>query len=155
METPRPFLGKYTQPEEEYNFDLLASEIAESKGLIVVMPKPNQLQIDIDSDEQYAEFHRRLECFVRTYRDEQLFDMRDFGYEEHESSSGLPKRHITLTFWNHEFTEQERILYQAALGDDVLRVFLNTKRLHFGVPSPSRLFEKPISTGQETEQKQH
>lgn len=121
------------QFNDEYDFDAKAEEVAKSKGLVVVFPKSNQIQLDLDTENSYDEFLRRLPCF--------MFD--NIEYSVAPSASGLPHRHVTLTFLTRAFTEWERICIQAALGDDPLRVFLNTRRLLAGCENPSRLFEKP------------
>ena len=127
-----------TQEKEEYNFDESAEEVASAKGLVVVFPEDNQLQIDLDSDEAYKEFDRRLEAF----------ELSDTHFESASvvitpSASGLPHRHVTITFPRRTFDESPRMLLQAALNDDPLRVFLNARRFIFGVKNPTRLFEKP------------
>ena len=116
-----------------YNFDLLAQDVADAKGLVVVLPQPNQLQIDLDTVEAMNEFDRRCGTMFDTMRESPVI-------HRNYSASGHPHSHITLTF-KREFTEWERITIQAALGDDPLRVFLNTRRLLAGIPNPSRLFE--------------
>lgn len=123
--------------EKSYNFNEVAEEAAAKKGLIVVLPEPNQLQIDVDSEEAYLEFCKRY----------QNMDMQYSNYgtpkiKETFSNSGPPHRHITLTFENHIFTEWERIALQAVLGSDPIREYLNAKRLIFGEFNPTRLFEK-------------
>lgn len=120
-----------------YDFDKLAEDVATSRGLVVVLPNANQLQLDLDTDEAYEEFWRRLETL----------DL-DCNIKENFSASGSPHRHIYLTFKDRVFSEVERILIQAALNDDPLRVFLNTRRLLSGIPNPTRLFESPTTTQQ-------
>lgn len=127
-----------------YDFEEVSCKVAEKNGLIVVMPNPDQIQIDIDSEEQMDKFYRRLASFMNT-KFKPRFEIGSGIVSVAESKSGHPKYHITITFPGHEFTELERILYQAALNDDPLRVFLNLRRYHIGVENPSRLFEKPPS----------
>ena len=123
--------------EDEYDFDKNCDEVAASRGLVVVLPKANQLQIDIDSESAFAEFERRY----RGIETEWLVKR-----EARISASGLPHRHIYLTFQDRTFGNIERVMMQAALGDDSVRVFLNMMRIERNVPNPSRLFEKPPVT---------
>lgn len=127
------------EEQEEYDFDTRAEVIAAEKGLKVVFPAANQLQIDLDTHEAFVEYERRYECFLTGAAS---ILTRHHEVEVHPSASGLPHRHITISFADKIFTEQERILVQAALNDDPLRVFLNTRRLLSGVENPTRLFEK-------------
>ncbi len=126
--------------DDEYNFDVAAEEIAAKRGLIVVKPQDDQLQIDIDSPEALAEFWRRFNCFV-------MVKHKDF-YFTHSQVCVVPSQrpghyHATITVLGKTFSPIERIAYQAALNDDVLRVFLNMRRVYAGVEDPTRLFEKP------------
>lgn len=121
--------------------DEAANKAAAKKGLIVVYPKNNQIQIDIDSHEAYTEFQRRLE---------KLFDGQDSTLsihhtQEFESSSGLPNRHIYITFkGDKKFTAIERIWLQSVLGSDPMRELLDSKRLLMEMTDrPTRLFEHP------------
>jgi hypothetical protein len=120
--------------EKAYNFDENAELVAKERGLIVIFPKPNQLQFDLDTEESYQEFERRLYWFG--------FDKGTFTKEVHASNSGLPHRHVTLTFNGITFTEVQRICLQAVLGSDIIREYLNAKRLWANIPNPTRLFEK-------------
>jgi hypothetical protein len=114
--------------------DEAANKAATKKGLVVVYPKDNQIQIDIDSEEAYKEYRARFE---------KLFNDK---IQTIPSSSGLPNRHIYITFYNRytAFTAQERIHLQSVLGSDPMRELLDTKRLLEGMTDrPTRLFEKP------------
>lgn len=119
--------------DADYDFDVAAEDVAKSRNQIVVYPKPNQLQLDLDTEDAFSEFQRR-------------FGTMDFSdtpptVDIKESASGEGHRHVTLTF-NKIFEEWERLAIQAALGDDPIRVFLNVKRKIHGIENPSRLFEK-------------
>lgn len=126
--------------QEEYEFDVAAEEVAKSRNMCVVLPQSNQLQIDLDTEEDYQEFLRRFDEFRADGNE--TFN-RGIKTEIYCSASGFPHRHVYITFKDRTFTELERILIQAALNDDPLRVYLNTKRFLYGVKNPSRLFEKP------------
>jgi len=126
--------------EDEYNFDESAEEVAAKRGLIVVKPADNQLQIDIDSEEALIEFWRRFNCFV-------MVKPFEFEFSHHQVDVKPSQRqghyHVTITVEGKTFSPLERIAYQAALNDDPLRVFLNMRRVYVGVEDPTRLFEKP------------
>lgn len=123
-----------TDAEDEYEFDWVAEKVAKSRGLVVVYPKKNQLQIDLDSEDAYRNFLDQMDAL----------DIRHSWAVITPSASGLPNRHATITFTNgRTFTEWERIAIQFALGSDPVREKLNIMRLYNGLPNPTRLFEKP------------
>lgn len=125
---------------QSYDFDESAEDVAKKRGQIVVFPNEDQLQIDIDSEEQYEMFQRRFQAFGIGSG---ISDDRGYIMDEKPSKSGLPSRHITITCPGRKFTEGERIAYQAALGSDPVREFLNAMRLYHGNEKPSRLFQNP------------
>ncbi len=122
--------------------DEAANKVAKSRGLIVVYPKDNQIQIDIDGLLQYNEFKERLEKLFDAALDTDLYKISNI--QEIPSTSGLPNRHIYITFQYKTFTPQERIWFQSVLGSDPMRELLDTKRLIGGMTDkPTRFFEKP------------
>lgn len=133
-----PFLPEFDTTKqlspEEYDFDSSCEEVAAKRGLDVVYPEHDQLQLDLDTEAQWEEFNRRLPFF-------------QFGeflrIEVKPSASGLPNRHVTLTFPGHTFKMWERIALQAALNSDPIREFLSARRLWQGTEKPSCLFEVP------------
>jgi len=125
--------------QDEYNCFRSAEEAAEERGLRVVYPKDNEIQIDIDSEEQFTEFHRRLSFFDEFF----WGGGRTYDIKTTESSSGYPRRHITMTFKDRTFDHYQRMVYQAALNDDPKRTFLGLARLFAGKSNnpPTTLFE--------------
>ena len=118
-----------------YDWDLACEEIAAQRRQVVVVPRDDELQIDIDSEEAWVEFNRRLLI---------LFSDHDFRMTVSPSRSGLPKRHVTLVFPGCIFSNPSRIMLQAALGDDPMRVVLSARRDWVrGETYPSKLFENP------------
>lgn len=111
---------------------------AGSLGLVVVLPKPNELFIDIDNDEDYEVYEQNLAIFKANELQRGLL----IHVKEKVSKSGLPNRHITLTF-GRTFTALERINLQAMLGSDRKHEFLSLISLAAGHPSPTMFFEKP------------
>lgn len=137
--------------DKEYDWDEDCYLTALTRGLVVITPKWNQIQLDLDDDKAFKEFERRFEGFQGVCSEDSPYRPDLFmGAIEQEvmaSSSGFPHRHVYLTFkdvdMRHAFSDTERILLQAALNDDPLRVFLNTMRMMSGISNPSRLFRKP------------
>jgi len=126
---------------DEYNTFRAAEDIASERGLVVVYPKDNELQLDIDSEEQWTEFMRRKAFFDEFFWGQsQTYDMKVT-----ESSSGHPKRHVTMAFKDRTFDHYQRMTYQAALNDDPKRTFLGLARLLQGRSDnpPTTLFELP------------
>ncbi len=106
---------------------------AERKGLKIVYPKPNQLQIDIDTDDQYKTF-QRMEVALYKY----------FGIKnkvETVSGNGLPGRHITLDL-GYDIDDMERILLQSVMGSDPMRELLSYIRIKSGHEHPTVFLEK-------------
>jgi len=106
---------------------------------VVVYPEPNQLQIDLDSEDAF-QAHERLikEFYQRLPPGEYQMSIPPVVTP---SKSGYPHRHITLSFEGRTFTEWERIGMQMMLGSDPVRERLNALRLACGVEKPCRLFE--------------
>ena len=123
---------------DTYDVSLAAEEAAEKVDCVVEYPGPNQLQLDLDSEESYQLFQKRLVEFEQHSM---------FGVEItiRPSKSGLPHRHVLLTLTDKDgkpvvLDEWQRIALQAVLGSDLIRETLNAWRLLRGEPSPSRLF---------------
>lgn len=132
---------KVINDTDPYNPNLYKTqeEVAAERGLVCKYPKPNELFVDIDSEEQLNEFQRRLHAFK--IHDHKFLYAHD-TYTQ--SNSGAPHYHCVITFPESEtFTELERIAYQAALNDDPLKVFLSVLRVSRGVSNPTTFFEKP------------
>lgn len=111
----------------------------ELEGKTVVLPADNQLQIDIDSEEHYVAFLRSAEVVLRNWS-----DACEIEIEEHPSTSGLPRRHITLTL-PFAVESWQRIALQAALGSDPVRELLSGTRLMRGDIHPTLFVESPPS----------
>lgn len=102
----------------------------EAEGFVIVYPKDNELQIDIDNDVHYEAFLRSWAIFGR--------DIPEAWLEEHPSKSGLPRRHITVSL-PFNIDAWQRIAFQGALGSDPVRELLSAMRLHRG-SVPATLF---------------
>ena len=120
----------------EYDASGNAEDIAAERGQKVVYPRKNQLQIDCDDNLKRDTIIQNL-ALVFDRVDVQPYEVKVFP------SKTAGHWHIYVFFYKKEFTEEERMLWQAALGDDPSRVFLNFLRLRQGDDHPSRLFEAP------------
>jgi hypothetical protein len=112
--TNRYFLENGDQTRQDY------IERMEANGFVIVIPKDNELQIDIDTDEQFQLFLGQIECFIKTIND-------DIDFQVSPSRNGGAGRHITVEL---PFTVStiERIALQAALGSDPRRELLSIDR---------------------------
>lgn len=112
-----------------------ARQQAKEEGLIVVTPKPNELQIDIDSEADFGFFLQQL----ATYRKE--VDNK-VTFKSGLSKGGYPRRHITM-FMSHKITNTERILLQTLFGSDRTRELLSWIQELNGDANPTLFLEKP------------
>lgn len=100
---------------------------AKSMGAKCKWPEPHQIFIDIDSQEAYDEFIARF-YELASVTDKVLYDYAHV--EEEVSRSGLPNRHITISFYRYGIpvfiTEAERILLQAFFCSDAIREYIKT-----------------------------
>ena len=108
-----------------FEYDLTMNKEAEAhkRDCDIVYPKPNELFIEIDSKEEYAEYRIRIErlaCMLPTL-------MIGSRYTEAPSRSGGDKLHCRI-FLSQDITVTERICLQAVLGSDPVREMLNIAR---------------------------
>ena len=119
------------------NYDLKNYEDAQTKakaeGKQIVIPKSNELFIDIDSAEQYEIFKSRIkelnECFHC------VFDMKEVP-----SPGGPNNRHIYIKL-DCAILEEERAFLQLFLGSDPIREYLAWCLCKIGDPHPTLFFE--------------
>lgn len=120
---------------EEY-IDEDVEELANNINCEVVYPEPNQLQIDVDSENACAYFWKRLTEIKK-----------DLGWvckvETWSSKSGPPNRHFVVTVKDRQFPIWERIALQTMLGSDPVREGMIAMRHLRGAKFPCRLF-KPL-----------
>jgi hypothetical protein len=105
--------------------------------LLVVLPKSNELFIDIDSDADLAEFDRNYGVI------NELFCIDE--YEVKPSRNKERGKHIYVKL-GQNVTPTERILLQAILGSDRKREALSLWRIHHNDPDPTLFFEKSGSS---------
>jgi hypothetical protein len=118
--------------------DVEAAALA--KGLTVRYPEPNELFIDIDTVEQYAQHLNLLTIFTNHEEIE--------GTIASVSPSGKPGRfHVVVRLKRPVVDETERVMLQALLGSDTKRELLSWRRIDDGAEDKaiSVFFEKPIA----------
>ena len=93
-------------------------KIAEEKNCTLLVPKPNELFIDIDSLDALDEYRKRLQVL----RDNDI----DHNVRMLTSKSGNKHIIITLPF---EVSDELRVAFQAALGSDPKRELLACLRI--------------------------
>lgn len=126
-----------------YNHEEAREEYLErmrAEGNVVSIPEEDELQIDIDTEEQYVRFCALYEIFER----EMKCSVHGGGINRHEtpSRSGLPNRHIRIHL-PFNVGPAERIAWQAALGSDPTRELLSLFRVLRGESDPTMLIEQP------------
>lgn len=121
------YIERLEESHEEY---LLR---AASEGLRLVFPQDNQLQLDIDTPDQWLHFTLAFGILNRELGTEygHFFDM-----QESKSKSG--NRHITLTF-PFKLDKWQRIAWQGALGSDRFRELYSCIRAIRNHPHPTLL----------------
>ena len=127
---------------ETYDFDRNAFAVATERGQKVYYPQINEILIDIDSEEQYLEFSRRITELVRDERIPYGFSITRIE----PSKSGLPHRHIHVEMFQNDgkpvvLGEWQRICLQFALGSDRIKELLRTYRVLAGISKPTVLFK--------------
>jgi hypothetical protein len=110
-----------------------AFQEAKLLGLEVVLPKANELQIDIDTPEDREVFNHHF-GILQKY--EQAEIIRD-----EPSKSGGDKRHITVEL-GRDISNLERILLQSVLGSDRKREILSWVQYCNGDEHPTLFLEK-------------
>lgn len=106
---------------------------AKELNMDVVLPERNQLQLDIDTEEQYKTFIANL----RSLENDTNLQFEPFISKP--SKSGLPKRHVTLTT-KDDMNVWQRIALQFYLASDPVREGLNCKRVLLNDPFPIAFF---------------
>lgn len=113
-----------------------------ANGFKVIFPKPDELFLDLDSEEAYDRYrnmHFKLSSLLRPHD-----GLRTF---ETVSKSGLPNRHIRITLPG-DMTMEQRFIFQLALGSDPARELMNYASYLNGERQPS-IFIEPIDEKEE------
>lgn len=125
----------YTSARTVSEVEALAAKL----GRRVVYPKPNELQIDIDSADAYANHLRLLDAFERG--GETVIDK----VVSVSPSAKSGHFHVTITLARNVLGSRERVMLQALLGSDPMRELLSYQRVEAGSPAQavSVFFELP------------
>lgn len=115
-------------------------ENGEADKLEIVLPQPNQLQLDYDSPELPEWFERALNIAAQAFCPK----LRDsISYTVTESKSG--NRHVTIDL-PCDIDDLTRVAWQAALGSDPMRECLSLMSIRRNIANPSLLLEKKDKT---------
>lgn len=113
-----------------------AQKAAVAKGCRIVLPRPEELFIDMDTQAAYDHF---IAVGLRHLR--RIFP--DAEVKVTPSPSGKPGRyHGVVTLPRHVRDERERVLLQALLGSDLVRELVAWERIERRAPHPVLFFEK-------------
>lgn len=110
-----------------------AEHVAKKRGCVIVLPKANELFIDIDSDEKMEFFYRqrdRLEMVVGA-----------MPFVATPSPSGRPGRYHVVVTMSYDVTNVERLILQAVLGSDLVRERIAFERMVQEEENPVMFFE--------------
>lgn len=113
-----------------------ADERAKREGRIIVLPKPNELFVDIDNDLAFLTFwknYNKLQNFYAIVGEPKITN----------SPSGEGHHHIVVTL-EKPVEPTERIILQAFLGSDLTREFLGLQRIILNDPRPTLFLETDI-----------
>jgi hypothetical protein len=124
--------------------DECAAEAAKL-GRIVVYPKPNELQLDIDDEAQLEDFEERFGRVASLLAEHGAKGTDAIvRYRKTPSPSGRPGRwHVTVEMPRPVRNEGERVFLQALLGSDPMREGLGWRRYVCGDEHPTCFFENP------------
>jgi len=133
-------LGANAYDRDQNNTQKLTAYAAEN-GLEIVLPKPNELFIDLDSEKAYELFKDQLEC-LQQFVDATLTSVQP-------SKSGLPNRHAIVGVnipktRGGELSLMERLALQTMLGSDRRCELLRYMRFCFKDPNPVLFLEKKL-----------
>lgn len=103
-----------------------------AKGFSIMVPKANELFIDLDTEGQYDRFQVMWTSFSNRFLGA-IADVRP-------SASGYPKRHVYVTL-PFEVTEVERIAWQSILCSDPYRELCSMVRVMTG-SLPATIFKE-------------
>ena len=132
-------LGANAYDRDQFNnYDKL-SKWAADNDLEIVLPNPNELFVDLDSEQAYELFLAQIEVL------KQILDVTEVS--TYPSKSGLPCRHVRVTVRNPKtrggtLGAMERLALQTMLGSDRRCEILRYMRYCFNDPTPTLFLEK-------------
>lgn len=111
------------------------ASFCEAKGLIAAAPRSrNVLLLDIDGS---TSWNPPLDLDVV---EKELGGIQSCRMVRSRGGNGL---HVYLVVGKPLDSEEERLLWQVALGSDLKRELLSMNRVQSGAPHPTMLFEQP------------
>ena len=111
---------------------------AASKGCVVLVPEPDELFVDLDTEHAVKCFARGLEIIASCNPGLVI------ASNVRPSPSGILFRsHGFVRLSRPVKDDVERILLQAMLGSDPIREILSWRRIQLGIDEPTVFFEKP------------
>ena len=131
-------LGANAYDRDQNNTEKLAV-YAYDNGLEIVLPNPNELFVDLDSEQAYELFLAQIEVL------KQILDVTEVS--TYPSKSGLPCRHARVTVRipktrGGTLGVMERLALQTMLGSDRRCEILRYMRHCFNDPNPTLFLEK-------------
>lgn len=125
---------KYRESREAYCTRMV------NEGFQIYKPEPNEVLLDIDSEDAYTTFRERFERIS-----EELIEGQGCiqvpTFKVFPSRSGGAHCHIIVTL-PVEVEMRERLLLQVLLGSDPIRELLSLFRIWNGAPQPTLLAMK-------------
>ena len=112
-------------------------EKMKAQGYEIVYPAPNEIQVDIDTDEHYMLFQKQYDSLVREFPESPGITLA-----MNPSRNGLPGRHATITM-PFDVSDVGRVAWQAALGSDPVRELMSLFRIWRGDIRPTLFVENP------------
>jgi len=112
-----------------------AVDKAKSKGKKIIIPKDDELQIDIDTTRQYGIFKLNIKELNEFFHS--VWKIR-----EYQSPRGPDHRHIYIRL-DDNIKDTERAFLQLFLGSDPVREYLSMCLIKIGDPHPILMFEEP------------
>jgi hypothetical protein len=109
--------------------------LLKGKDFEIVLPKPNQLQIDYDQKELPENFQDRLMMCTKAF----CHSHQMLHYQVTRSMSG--NLHVTVTL-PVEISDTERVAWQLAFGSDPLRESTSLMSIRRNVANPTLLIER-------------
>lgn len=110
----------------------------QAEGYRIVYPAPDELQIDMDTDEHFETFKHQVKILIREYP--------NIEYTINPSKNGLPGRHATIKM-PFPMQNEERIAWQAAMGSDPIRELISLMRIKRGDNYPTIFVEIALEKG--------
>ncbi len=109
-------------------------EVAENNNWEVVLPRVDELLIDLDSAEAVSEFDKRYKLVSNIFKLEEI--------SRTDSKSGGGRKHVVVRVLETPLTDTLRVLFQAILGSDFRRELFSLTNILAGNICPTIFFEK-------------